>query len=543
MSTVKNECDTPMQLMEQPDFSSNDEGSCGKLPTSSNGVVLKKGPWTSAEDAILIDYVKKHGEGNWNAVQKHSGLSRCGKSCRLRWANHLRPHLKKGSFTQEEEQMIIQMHSKIGNKWARMASLLPGRTDNEIKNYWNTRIKRRQRAGLPLYPPTLSIPISNEKQLTQNTSEFSCGGKQSTGVPQVAVQEMPELGFDPYRTNLEPSGPLPYASFMDNLPNGPGLSHAKIRESETSFPRYIGGLDTVIPVFDQLPRAQPDSIYRNLGGLTPLSNPAPDCRNLTPYDCSVPGSHAPLANGNFSASSNPSGSAKLELPSLQYPPEHDYSNLLTYSSTPYEAAVDSYIQSPEQSNSASPIRSGLLEALVHESQAISNGKKQPSDKCPGSAAVTPSDVIESLAVVNFCDTEREDANDPNPLLRGSMVSLWNEGAPMGGSSINVLPLCSTASEPMVWTIEPVAPEVMHDEVGMHRPDFLRPDALLGLDCLAAGSQTAQESYGMTDALATLLGESSCGKLGRPSSGSSTMIPLDSYSWKNMPRVFQLPDTV
>ena len=86
------------------------------------GGPLKKGPWTSAEDAILVDYVHKHGEGNWNAVQKHSGLSRCGKSCRLRWANHLRPDLRKGAFTSEEERRIIELHAKMGNKWARMAA-------------------------------------------------------------------------------------------------------------------------------------------------------------------------------------------------------------------------------------------------------------------------------------------------------------------------------------------------------------------------------------------------------------------------------------
>ncbi|EYU46142.1 hypothetical protein MIMGU_mgv1a008698mg [Erythranthe guttata] len=104
---------------------------------------LKKGPWTSAEDAILVEYVSKYGEGNWNAVQKNSGLARCGKSCRLRWANHLRPNLKKGAFSPEEEHLIVELHSKMGNKWARMAAELPGRTDNEIKNYWNTRIKRK----------------------------------------------------------------------------------------------------------------------------------------------------------------------------------------------------------------------------------------------------------------------------------------------------------------------------------------------------------------------------------------------------------------
>lgn len=87
---------------------------------------LKKGPWTSAEDAILVEYVKKHGEGNWNAVQKHSGLSRCGKSCRLRWANHLRPDLKKGGFNPEEERRIIELHAMMGNKWARMAAEVCG---------------------------------------------------------------------------------------------------------------------------------------------------------------------------------------------------------------------------------------------------------------------------------------------------------------------------------------------------------------------------------------------------------------------------------
>ncbi|CAK9217011.1 unnamed protein product [Sphagnum troendelagicum] len=129
--------------------------------TNLDGVNLKKGPWTSAEDAILVSYVSKHGEGNWNAVQKHSGLFRCGKSCRLRWANHLRPNLKKGAFSPDEERTILDLHSKFGNKWARMAAQLPGRTDNEIKNYWNTRIKRRLRAGLPAYPLDMTKHVSS----------------------------------------------------------------------------------------------------------------------------------------------------------------------------------------------------------------------------------------------------------------------------------------------------------------------------------------------------------------------------------------------
>ncbi|KAM0952229.1 putative transcription factor MYB-HB-like family [Dioscorea sansibarensis] len=122
---------------------------------NEEGEGLRKGPWTREEDAVLTEYVKKHGEGNWNAVQHHTRLPRCGKSCRLRWSNHLRPNLKKYPFTPEEENLIILLHAHLGNKWARMATQLPGRTDNEIKNYWNTRVKRLRRAGLPLYPPEI----------------------------------------------------------------------------------------------------------------------------------------------------------------------------------------------------------------------------------------------------------------------------------------------------------------------------------------------------------------------------------------------------
>ncbi|KAF3513554.1 hypothetical protein F2Q69_00001497 [Brassica cretica] len=148
------------------------DGETTATATEARG--LKKGPWTTKEDAILTEYVRKHGEGNWNAVQKNSGLLRCGKSCRLRWANHFRPNLKKGSFSPDEEKIIIELHAKMGNKWARMASQLPGRTDNEIKNYWNTRMKRRQRAGLPLYPHEIHHQgIDNDDEFEFNSFQFS----------------------------------------------------------------------------------------------------------------------------------------------------------------------------------------------------------------------------------------------------------------------------------------------------------------------------------------------------------------------------------
>ncbi|XP_042447782.1 transcription factor MYB41-like [Zingiber officinale] len=104
---------------------------------------LKKGPWASEEDQKLIDYIQKHGIGSWRSVPKKAGLARCGKSCRLRWTNYLRPDIKRGKFSFEEEETIVQLHRILGNKWSAIASHLPGRTDNEIKNYWNTHIRKR----------------------------------------------------------------------------------------------------------------------------------------------------------------------------------------------------------------------------------------------------------------------------------------------------------------------------------------------------------------------------------------------------------------
>ncbi|CAN6246051.1 unnamed protein product [Urochloa humidicola] len=104
---------------------------------------LKKGPWTPEEDQKLMEYIQKHGHGSWRTLPKLAGLNRCGKSCRLRWTNYLRPDIKRGKFTQEEEQTILRLHSVLGNKWSAIAKHLPGRTDNEIKNFWNTHLKKK----------------------------------------------------------------------------------------------------------------------------------------------------------------------------------------------------------------------------------------------------------------------------------------------------------------------------------------------------------------------------------------------------------------
>ncbi|OWM84114.1 transcription factor MYB8-like [Punica granatum] len=127
---------------------------------------LNKGAWTVIEDYILIDYVKRNGEGKWGRVVKETGLRRCGKSCRLRWLNYLRPDIKRGNISDDEEELIIRLHKLLGNRWSLIAGRLPGRTDNKIKNYWNTVLKKKSKLG--------GEQPKNHKPINDITVKYQC---------------------------------------------------------------------------------------------------------------------------------------------------------------------------------------------------------------------------------------------------------------------------------------------------------------------------------------------------------------------------------
>lgn len=132
--------------------------------------LARKGPWTMEEDMKLVRYIALHGEGRWNFLAKTAGLRRTGKSCRLRWNNCLRPDLKRSKITSEEEGLIIKLHGRWGNRWSRIARSLPGRTDNEIKNCWRTRIKKR----LNLQAEDCSRAIDVVKRIDFELSKVPC---------------------------------------------------------------------------------------------------------------------------------------------------------------------------------------------------------------------------------------------------------------------------------------------------------------------------------------------------------------------------------
>ncbi|KAL5567133.1 hypothetical protein UlMin_030297 [Ulmus minor] len=130
---------------------------------SNNNNKLRKGLWSPEEDDKLMNYMLNNGQGCWSDVARNAGLQRCGKSCRLRWINYLRPDLKRGAFSPQEEDLIIHLHSLLGNRWSQIASRLPGRTDNEIKNFWNSTIKKRLK----------NLSSSSTTTLSPNASDSS----------------------------------------------------------------------------------------------------------------------------------------------------------------------------------------------------------------------------------------------------------------------------------------------------------------------------------------------------------------------------------
>ncbi|XP_044480115.1 transcription factor MYB46-like [Mangifera indica] len=218
---------SPMKITTSNSFVNSNGG--GALP---GGNKLRKGLWSPEEDDKLMSYMLNNGQGCWSDVARNAGLQRCGKSCRLRWINYLRPDLKRGAFSPQEEELIIHLHSLLGNRWSQIAARLPGRTDNEIKNFWNSTIKKRLK-NLSSSSTTLSPNGAGENySYSEAPNKVMANGFMSMHEHQHHQQgmNMPMYMMDPSSSSSNTS-----SSYM-----GDALSHNK-QGVLNMFGNYLSG--------------------------------------------------------------------------------------------------------------------------------------------------------------------------------------------------------------------------------------------------------------------------------------------------------------
>ena len=333
---------------------------------------------------------------------------------------------------------------------------MPGRTDNEIKNYWNTRVKRRQRAGLPVYPHDMCMQGFQGNQLGQNPGGINSGdiGQHD---PLQSSYEIPDVVFDGLKGNSDvysyvseiPDIPMS-SMFVKSIASPPFYSfppqtihrQKRLRESSDVFPDASGCVNNGFPQFDQFQSDTCHKVASSFG--PPFPHDLDPSQNLLSFDASQ-GGHS-LPNGNSSASKPADGSVKLELPSLQYP-ETDLGTWGTSPPLPLLESADAYIQSPPrvdafESNCSSPRNSGLLDALLYEARYLGSGKKHSSEKSSDSPSFAPGDTADD-GLLNMCETECEGYREPTSPLGHTATSLFNECINASGRSLDEPPRAET----------------------------------------------------------------------------------------------------
>ncbi|XAR54922.1 hypothetical protein NMG60_11030257, partial [Bertholletia excelsa] len=244
---------------------------------------IKKGPWTAEEDEVLINFVNRYGPREWSSIRTMGLLPRTGKSCRLRWVNKLRPNLKIGcKFSVEEERVVIDLQAKLGNKWAAIASFLPGRTDNDVKNFWSTRQKRLARL-LQIPPSQRGKPQKSHGKAPLLHNQTPLQGIQFNA-PQVKQESSPDSAPDPSSSSSSSCMGYPDLMMMQLMPL-PDLLIPDLSDFGPSLPLVgIGPMENDPTNPTTQTQTEAEISFTHLPSLKP--DPPPVFPDQTPHDSS-----------------------------------------------------------------------------------------------------------------------------------------------------------------------------------------------------------------------------------------------------------------